>query len=183
MRRQLEDHLQASGYQLDDRARIVVLMDSPPGSALTRLERDSTPQTLVVMTNNPCCAYWQAILEFSPRGFLVGDTPTRDVDLALRIIARNGRMHRHPPMRLKLPKREQRVLRQVAGGLENKRIARALNLSDRVVSRYLDGIFTKVRAAYPELHLENRTQLALWFWGLWDVQRAVEIESAQTDRE
>jgi DNA-binding NarL/FixJ family response regulator len=122
-----------------------------------------------VTTENQCSAYWQAILEFTPRGFLVGRSDPRDLELAVQVLARDGRMHRYPPLELNLPKRERRVLRLVASGLENKRIAKALGLSDRVVARYLDDVFGKVRAAHPELNIENRTQLALWFWGIWDV--------------
>ncbi|NJK43312.1 MAG: response regulator transcription factor [Pleurocapsa sp. SU_196_0] len=109
-----------------------------------------------------------------PRGFLVGRTEPRDLELAVQVIARDGRMHRYPPLELNLPKRERRVLRLVASGLENKRIAKALGLSDRVVSRYLDNTFNKVRAMYPELNLENRTRLALWFWGVWEVLQVAE---------
>jgi DNA-binding NarL/FixJ family response regulator len=169
MRRHLETHFQRNGFDLCATADITILVDQPLGSALTHLEREGAHPNLLVTTENQCSAYWQAILEFTPRGFLVGRSDPRDLELAVQVLARDGRMHRYPPLELNLPKRERRVLRLVASGLENKRIAKALGLSDRVVARYLDDVFGKVRAAHPELNIENRTQLALWFWGIWDV--------------
>ena len=76
------------------------------------------------------------------------------VQLAPEAAARLMREVRAPEGPEKLSERETEVLRLVASGFANKRIARELGITERTVKAHVGSILSK-------LHLESRTQAAL----------------------
>jgi two-component system, NarL family, response regulator LiaR len=77
------------------------------------------------------------------------------VQLAPEAAARLMREVRAPEGPEKLSERETEVLRLVASGFANKRIARELGITERTVKAHIGSILSK-------LHLESRTQAALY---------------------
>ncbi|MCX7683097.1 MAG: response regulator transcription factor [Anaerolineae bacterium] len=77
-----------------------------------------------------------------------------DPVLAARLLEEFCRLSQRTPEVEKLTPGEMEVLRLVARGLDNKTIARELNLSERTVTNRLSEI-------YQKLHVTNRTQAAL----------------------
>jgi two-component system, NarL family, response regulator LiaR len=77
------------------------------------------------------------------------------VQLAPEAAARLMREVRAPEGPEKLSEREIEVLRLVASGLANKKIARELGITERTVKAHVGSILSK-------LHLESRTQAALY---------------------
>jgi DNA-binding NarL/FixJ family response regulator len=77
------------------------------------------------------------------------------VQLAPEAAARLMREVRAPEGPEKLSERETEVLRLVASGFANKRIARELGITERTVKAHVGSILSK-------LHLESRTQAALY---------------------
>jgi DNA-binding NarL/FixJ family response regulator len=86
------------------------------------------------------------------RGFVDKDvTPEEVVE---HILALSGNGHRPELAPVDLSARELHVLKQVAGGLSNKQIARRLGISEKTVRNHLSRVFNKLRAA-------NRTEAVL----------------------
>jgi two-component system, NarL family, response regulator LiaR len=77
------------------------------------------------------------------------------VQLAPEAAARLMREVRAPEGPEKLSERETEVLRLIASGCANKRIARELGITERTVKAHVGSILSK-------LHLESRTQAALY---------------------
>jgi DNA-binding NarL/FixJ family response regulator len=77
------------------------------------------------------------------------------VQLAPEAAARLMREVRAPEGPEKLSERETEVLRLVASGFANKKIARELGITERTVKAHVGSILSK-------LHLESRTQAALY---------------------
>jgi NarL family two-component system response regulator LiaR len=77
------------------------------------------------------------------------------VQLAPQAAARLMREVRAPESPEKLSERETEVLRLVASGFSNKKIARELGITERTVKAHVGSILSK-------LHLESRTQAALY---------------------
>jgi two-component system, NarL family, response regulator LiaR len=77
------------------------------------------------------------------------------VQLAPEAAARLMREVRAPDSPEKLSERETEVLRLVAFGFANKKIARELGITERTVKAHVGSILSK-------LHLESRTQAALY---------------------
>jgi NarL family two-component system response regulator LiaR len=63
--------------------------------------------------------------------------------------------HRRPTSPEDLTERELEVLRLIAGGLNNREIADTLVISEKTVKTHVSSILSK-------LHLEDRTQAAIW---------------------
>jgi DNA-binding NarL/FixJ family response regulator len=86
------------------------------------------------------------------RGYVDKDvTPEEIVE---RILALSANGHRPKLAAVDLSARELHVLKQVAGGLSNKQIARRLGISEKTVRNHLSRVFNKLRAA-------NRTEAVL----------------------
>ena len=93
-------------------------------------------------------------------GYLLKGAPRADLFAALRTVAAGNsllapvaasalqrRVRDHAPTRPQLTPREQEVLRQLARGLGNKRIASTLGISERTVKFHLSAIFAKLGAS------------------------------------
>ncbi|WP_245872988.1 LuxR C-terminal-related transcriptional regulator [Deinococcus planocerae] len=156
---EIEPGLQRLGWGVDERASLGLMIDAPFGYALHRLEQVD-PSEWVVVTDNPCPEYWEDLWSFSPRALLAGGYNTAHVAHALGRAAPK-RFYRHTPLHdSSLTCVERRLLRSNAQGWENKRIAQELGLNEGTVRNGLSRIFQK-------LGVDNRTQLALYYWGLW----------------
>lgn len=151
--------LQLFGWEEAEQSFPSLLIDAPPGFALQELEK-ADANVWIVVTDNPCPEYWEDLWSFSPRGLLAGGHSARYVIEALNYTT-FGEPFRHTPQYNNLLTHlERQLLNLSAHGWENKRIAKKMDLSEGTVRNGLSRIFQK-------LNLKNRTQLALYYWGLW----------------
>lgn len=178
------DHQLASHHPADKgpiSAQLIV--DNPPGFALARLEalaaqrlllrrghlaqEELRPHATVVVTYNLCVEHWEDLWELGPDVLLVGPADGAEIAVALEHAAQ-GKIYRVTPRRESVLSRTERlVLHWVARGLCDKQIATLISLHDKTVANRLCEIYSK-------LNLENRTQAALYYWGLWDVLQTIQ---------
>lgn len=156
---ELGSGLELLGWTLEPGAELTLLIDGPWGTALQHLLEHPT-ENLVVLTDNPCPEYWEDLWSLSPRALLVGGHSVADIDKALARAQAGETFQQVPRHHSPLTVCERRLLRLAATGLDNKDIANALGVKVGTVKNGLNRVFEK-------LHLNNRTQAALYYWGLW----------------
>ncbi len=139
-----------------------LLLESMPGVALGMLEALSPQErrSRVVVTTNPCPEYAADVWDLGLAVLLIGNPSPEQITRAIDDAA-NGRRYRQPAaFESSLIPSERAILRFLPQGTCNKRIASRLGLSDRTVRNRLVDIGEK-------LHLENRTQIAMYYAGQW----------------
>ncbi|MEQ7007300.1 response regulator transcription factor [Actinopolymorpha sp. B17G11] len=158
----------------------VVLMDvRMPGmdglSAAAEIARSPDPARIIMLTTFDLDEYVHAALKAGAVGFLLKDTPPRDLAAAVRtVVAGNAMLAPTVTRRLissfadkgpsqaetarkrlaVLTEREQEVARAVARGLSNAEIGRELAMSEATVK-------THVSRCLAKLDLTNRVQAAI----------------------
>lgn len=152
-------HLRSLGWEEQADAPVTLLLDGPWGVALQGLDVDTT-RALVIVTDNPCPEYQEDLWERGPRALLAGGHSVRDIADALQRAAKGEHFRRTPQHSSPLSGCERKLLRFSAMGWENKRIADEFGLTEGTVRNGLSRVFQK-------LGFENRTQVALYYWGLW----------------
>ncbi|GAA2598907.1 response regulator transcription factor [Actinomadura fulvescens] len=155
----------------------VVLMDvrMPGTDGLTATGRIAADTNVIMLTTFDLDEYVQEALGLGAVGFLLKDTPPRDITAAVRAVAAGGailaptvtkrligsfaRRDRSAAavarQRLEpLTCRERQVVRAIARGLSNAQIARELTMSEATVKAH-------VSRALSKLGLTNRVQAAI----------------------
>jgi DNA-binding CsgD family transcriptional regulator len=143
--------------------RGVLLHEPRAGTALEILLGLSAAQRarLVVVTDNPCPEYAMDLLALQPGALFFGVAPsTTELSCALASINSGTPQPSTAGFTSSLLPSERAILRFLPSGECDKRIARALGLSHRTVRNRLASILEK-------LHLENRTQVAMYYSGQW----------------
>ena len=140
------------------------------GIDLARDLREELPDTkIVVLTNFPHEPYVRAMMELGIDGYLLKDTPPRDVLEALRMVMRGRNVfsskvsdnivkgYLHSPYtraqrdKNSLTSRETEVLQLVADGRINEDIAEQLGVSVKAIQVHLTNLYAKLGA-------RNRTE-------------------------
>jgi DNA-binding CsgD family transcriptional regulator len=163
---QAKDSLQTNGFTVTDNGSITVIVDSSQSNALLTLEFHQFPNP-IVMTSNPCSEYQADLLEFGAKAVVSPIGNNNALFHAIHCIAKLEPFQSTLPTSAQLTPAERRILRLIASGLENKEIARTVGSSDSTVRNQVTVVLNKISSANPELRLENRTQLALFYWGMW----------------
>jgi DNA-binding NarL/FixJ family response regulator len=163
---QAKQTLQLEGFTVTDNADITLIVDSFHGNALLTLEFQHHPNP-IVMTSNPCGEYQADLLEFGAKAVVspIGNNST--LFQAVQAVAKLEPFKNNLPESSNLTPVERRILRLIANGLENKEIARAFGSSDSTIRNQVSTVLSKISSTHPNLRLENRTQLALFYWGMW----------------
>jgi len=153
--------LEYEGLRADPDASIVVIIDSPPGFALHTLEiLKPKPRGLIVVTVNPCVEYSEDLRDLQPDILLAGDWP--DLKALILSIVRGERHQDAPLPPSRLTPAERRLLRLLARGWSNQRIAAELSLQ-------YQSVLNSLRSIYKKLSVKNRNEAALYYWGVWGV--------------
>ena len=163
-------HLEDEGFHFNGSAPTKVILDIPQGYALSvledmgRLYEDRSCLRSVVVTFNSCPEYLEDLWDLRPTVLLA--TPNYEHDLPHAIAsASKGIVQRIiSGQTTPLTRTERQVLRYLAQGWSNKAIAVQLNIQDKTVMNTLTAI-------YHKLHLKNRKEAALYYWGLRHVLR------------
>ena len=165
-----------------DLAPDVILMDLVmPGmdgvEATRRIKRISPRSQIIVLTSYHDDEHLFPALRAGALSYLLKDVPLSELADAIRKAARGEAMvHPHVAARLirernqekstphrnisffaLLSDREQEVLHLIAEGCSNAEIARRLVISEKTVKSHVGNILSK-------LHLEDRTQVAVFAW-------------------
>lgn len=145
--------------QLPNAQRSIIILDAPFGFAMSELPEVEASRTLIA-TDNPCPEYWDDLWQMEPQVLLVRGTTLEGIVKALKQAVRGESFKRTPSASSLLSKKERSILRLCAFGFDTSEIAQRLYLEPRTVRNYLSSILKK-------LELSNRTQLPLYYWGLW----------------
>lgn len=158
----------------------VVLMDVRmpimDGVAATKKIHDDFPAIkILVLTTFDDNSYVTAVLQNGAIGYLLKDTPSEELAVAIRAIYKGYTQlgpgiikklvsqfssdavnYKEPPSNLaELTTREKEVLRLIASGASNKEIAQQLYISEGTVKNHVTNILTR-------LSLRDRTQAAIF---------------------
>jgi DNA-binding NarL/FixJ family response regulator len=163
---QTKQTLQLEGFTIIDNGSVTLVVDSFHGNALLTLKFQRFPNP-IVMTSNPCGEYQADLLEFGAKAVVSPIGNNNTLFQAIHAVAKCEPFHSNLPALAPLTPTERRILRLIANGLENKEIARALGSCDSTVRNQVSTILNKISSTHQELKLENRTHLALFYWGMW----------------
>lgn len=156
---EISQSLRHFGWEVCKHAPLGLLIDGPWGVAFQQVAQVN-PGEWVIVTDNPCPEYWEDLWAFGPRGLLAGGHSVQHLADALGRAAAGESFRSIPQHDSSLTCLERRLLRFSAQGWENKRIAQEFGLNEGIVRNGLSRVFQK-------LGFENRTQVALYYWGLW----------------
>jgi DNA-binding NarL/FixJ family response regulator len=135
--------------------------------ATRRIEADSPETNVVVLTSFSDQERILGALDAGAVGYVMKDAGPDELVRAIRAAARGESpldpkaartvlaSRRGPQPIQRLTSREREVLRMVAEGLPNKRIARRLGISEKTVKAHLTSTFRTIGVT-------DRTQAALW---------------------
>lgn len=155
--------LRRCGLHLSPDASTKLIIDSPRGFALNRLETvDGCGPRLVVSTSSTCVEYWEDLWSLKPQVLLVGES--REERLAQALVrASNGERYRvTPDVTTPLSSYERALLRYIAYGWASERIACELDIQEKTVRNTLTRV-------YQKLDVTNRIEAALYYWGIQQV--------------
>ncbi|MBE9216344.1 response regulator transcription factor [Plectonema cf. radiosum LEGE 06105] len=159
----------------------VILMDIRmplmDGVAATREIKQKFAQTkILVLTTFDDDEYIKAALQNGAMGYLLKDTPSEELAVAIRAVHRgytqlgpgivkklltqfsantSTQSSSPPPILTELTKREKEVLRLIATGASNREIAQELYISEGTVKNHVTNILNR-------LELRDRTQAAIF---------------------
>lgn len=155
--------LEAYGFYLDDAACLKLVLDTPQGFALRKLEAlDRSNLRLVIVTLSLCPEYWEDLWSLQPYVLLVGSRHDHELVDAIIRVHKGERYRATPNQASMLNATERQVLRYLAHGYPNKQIADRLNMQEKTIRNSLTIIFKKLR-------LNDRQEAALYYWGIWQV--------------
>jgi DNA-binding NarL/FixJ family response regulator len=176
----LESYLQKFQYEIYDDASHCILADARMGSALTYLEKNSKAKSMLIMTDNPSLAYWQSIQKYKPEVYLLNASP-QEIQKALEVFLKGEKIPYQPKSKIRFKPRELQVARLLACGTSSSEIAEQLGMTERSTRKLEHEIFEKTREIAAPLEIKNRSQFALWFWGLEaGLQCPIQVENKTT---
>jgi NarL family two-component system response regulator LiaR len=166
-------HLAAE--QIPDVVLMDLVMPGMDGVEATRRVKDVSPRTqIVVLTSYHQDEHIFPALQAGAISYILKDVKMEELAEAARCAARGeARLHPHVATRViqelrgprradlnpftELTERELEVLKLIANGLTNSRIAEQLVISENTVKGHVSNILSK-------LHLADRTQAAVYAW-------------------
>jgi NarL family two-component system response regulator LiaR len=170
-----EEAVRLAGDQVPDVVLMDLVMPGMDGVEATRRVRRVSPRSqVVVLTSYHDDVHIFPAIKAGALSYLLKDVGPEELAAAVRAAARGeATLHPHVATRVmqelrgtrrevpnpfaELTDRELEVMRLVAEGLSNARIAERLVLSEKTIKGYVSNILSK-------LHLADRTQAAVFAW-------------------
>lgn len=178
----VQEGIEVVGQVEDGEAAVKFIENNPPdivlmdinmpklsGIAATEQIRKISPNTQIIIltSHHQDAMVFPAIKAGALSYLLKSATPDEVVDAVHAAAKGEARLHPRVAQRMmdeiagtrpsadNLTARELDVLKQIAGGFDNRNIAKNLNLSEKTVKTHISNILSK-------LHLEDRTQVAIY---------------------
>ena len=150
-----EQHL-----RYDPTSSVRVIIDIEAGFALHELENaDRANIRIIVVTFSCCPEYWEDLWDLQPEVLIVDSNYEHDFASAIVRVTHGEKYRQVPSLTTPLSKHEREVLCYLARGWSNKRIALHTHVQEKTIMNTLTSVYNK-------LHLENRTQALLYYWGI-----------------
>jgi DNA-binding NarL/FixJ family response regulator len=131
----------------------ITMRDGSGIEATARLSRSHPDIAVLILSMHDKLEYVTQAMQAGARGYVLKDAPGKDIVLAIDTVMAGGIYYSAPVARQlvrpsipdnQLTSREQEVLRHIANGESNKRIARELDLSVRTVETHRLNIKRKL---------------------------------------
>ncbi|NJK42836.1 MAG: response regulator transcription factor [Pleurocapsa sp. SU_196_0] len=142
------------------KADLSVIIDFPWGYALKHMRKHGMSLQTVVLTDNPCCEYWEDVWDCQPNILLAGGHGFTQLAISMCDAVLGKRYKKIPSVVSKISSTERAVLSRAAEGKSNKEIALDLQISEYTVRNYLSQISNK-------LGFSSRIEAGFYYWGLW----------------
>lgn len=156
-------HLHTVQFTHCARVSPIVLVDAPQGFVLRQLEKfDSEQGATIVTTTNCCPEYVEDVWDLQPAVLLATNNLHDELVHAIVRGAQGERYRLTPGQPTVLTPIERLLLRKVACGWSNKRIAAVHNVHPKTVSN-------QVTVLCEKLHLPDRVAAAFYYWGRLDL--------------
>lgn len=129
------------------------------GQVAAEVQKRKLPTRVLPLSAFAGASYLQAMLEAGAAGYLLKDEALETVVQAVRAVARGEQWYsrqvmaevaalahgeRRSPSRVELTKREAEVLRLMARGWDNQRIAEEMNITHQTIKNYVSRIYAKL---------------------------------------
>lgn len=150
------------GFSVDSNSDIGLVIDAPLGFALHTLESQaSLSPHIIVSTTNTCPEYVEDLWDYQPDALLAGQSLTQRLAEAVTRVDKGERYRLTPGSATLLTPVERQVLRCIARGWSNKRIA----CHQRVRTQSVANVLTRI---YAGLGVRSREAAILYYWGIWN---------------
>jgi DNA-binding NarL/FixJ family response regulator len=163
-----EAQLQCAGLQPD----VLVLdlnMDGPPAAAILASVRERCPRTRVlILTAYDDDAYVRGLVQAGAMGYVLKDEAPEALVQAVRTVAQGGTWFSRPVVETlvhraehdernapPLTERESQIIRLIARGWDNARIAEELCLSEQTIRNYVSRLYGKIG-------VQTRAEAVVW---------------------
>ena len=160
LRHAVESSLPALGFHCDPAASTALVLDVPRGYGFRALETmNRRGLRVIVVSWSSCPEYLEDLWDLGPDLLLSGRYLYQNLPEVIGRVSGTERYRLTPGSPTALTPVERTVLRHLAQGWGNKRIAQELKVQERTVMNTLTRV-------YEKLSVENRAQAALYYWGL-----------------
>lgn len=156
----IANHMRVLGIEIDPNAKLLLLVDEPPGWAAVRTTAFENEH--LIFSNNPCHPYLLDLLEESPAALLrLYEAELEALPATLRRI-RNGERLYPKDLHTILTRSERLTLRLAVKGYSNKGIAKIRKVLEGSVRNTLVSIYKKL-----DLKYHSRVLLSHYYYGQW----------------
>ena len=161
--RTLVRNVEWHGCRYDPAAPITILLDTPHGFAPHILGTLGTSRrSLIIGTWSYCPEYWEDLWDLHPNVLIAGNGLDLDMTAAVQRVAQGERYRMTPDGTTLLTPAERRMLRLLAYGQSNQQVAEQMIMKHQTVKNVMATI-------YKKLGIKNRTEAALYYWGIWQI--------------
>jgi hypothetical protein len=145
---------------------IQIVFDSGEGLTFQILESLGHHPKRIIFTQNACAEYCYDLMQFAPQVMVCLPT-SKDIVAALETIKAGQTHFRFPQYRAELTPQEQKILRLIAQGEDDKYIATTFTKMSvgRIRNIFNEKIKPKIQAKNPNIKLETRIQISRYYYG------------------
>lgn len=142
-------------------SNLIMLLDTPPGYAMRNLrEQNFAGRKVIVITWNTCPEYLQDLWEMNIDALICKPVFDKSIQNALLQISDGNRYENINNKSSVLTQGERQILRLIAQGKTNREISQETSTQLQTVKNVLACI-------YQKLHLKNRSEAVIYYWGIY----------------